>query len=150
VLEQGGNIRDYGRYLQVRVQAWRELKHDYASQRPNGDQIGRLKKLDVEKGLLREVEGVSRLVGAVLKCKVVPPGPSLCILLLHSWTLANVKFFLGDLSNDITLTAFRLLVSDLLALFQPLNEGVMNVLGTSPAHHPLIFWLKLTYTRSLL
>jgi hypothetical protein len=36
---------------------------------------------------------------------------------------------LGDLSNDITLTAFRLLVSDLLALFQPLNEGVMNVLG---------------------
>jgi phosphatidylinositol-binding clathrin assembly protein len=55
-----------------------------------------------------------------------------------------VKFFLGDLSNDITLTAFRLLVSDLLALFQPLNEGVMNVLGTSPAHHllyhPFTFW----------
>jgi len=42
-----------------------------------------------------------------------------------------LKFFLGDLSNDITLTAFRLLVSDLLALFQPLNEGVMNVLGTT-------------------
>lgn len=40
-----------------------------------------------------------------------------------------MKFFLGDLSNDVTLTAFRLLVSDLLALFQPLNEGVMNVLS---------------------
>jgi ANTH domain len=40
------------------------------------------------------------------------------------------KFYLGDLSNDITLTSFRLLVSDLLALFQPLNEGVMNVLST--------------------
>jgi hypothetical protein len=36
---------------------------------------------------------------------------------------------MGDISNDITLTAFRLLVSDLLILFQPLNEGVMNVLG---------------------
>jgi hypothetical protein len=36
---------------------------------------------------------------------------------------------MGDLSNDITLTAFQLLVSDLLVLFQPLNEGVMNVLG---------------------
>jgi phosphatidylinositol-binding clathrin assembly protein len=70
VSEQGENIRDYARYLQVRVQTWRELKFDYASQRPNNDQMGRLKKLSVEKGLLREVEGVSRLVGALLKCKV--------------------------------------------------------------------------------
>jgi len=38
---------------------------------------------------------------------------------------------MGDISNDVTLTAFRLLVSDLLILFQPLNEGVMNVLGKS-------------------
>lgn len=43
--------------------------------------------------------------------------------------VSDLKFFLGDLSNDVTLTAFRLLVSDLLALFQPLNEGVMNVLS---------------------
>jgi len=80
VSEQGENIRDYSRYLQVRVQAWRELKYDYASQRPNGEQMGRLKKLEVEKGLLREVEGVSRLIGAVLKCKVISlsvPGPCL-------------------------------------------------------------------------
>jgi len=74
----------------------------------------------VEKGLLREVEGVSRLTGALLKCKVYSSPRH------HT----DVKFFLGDLSNDITLTAFRLLVSDLLALFQPLNEGVMNVLST--------------------
>jgi len=96
------------------------LKFDYASQRPNVDQQGRLKKLSVEKGLLREVEGVSRLTGALLKCKVYS-SPR-----YHT----DIKFFLGDLSNDITLTAFRLLVSDLLALFQPLNEGVMNVLST--------------------
>ena len=70
--EQGENIRDYARYLQLRVQAWRELKFDYASLRPNDEQIGRLKKLEVEKGLLREVEGVSRVVGALLKCKVCP------------------------------------------------------------------------------
>jgi phosphatidylinositol-binding clathrin assembly protein len=71
VSEQGENIRDYARYLQVRVHAWRELKYDYASQRPNGEQMGRLKKLEVGKGLLREVEGVSRLVGVLLKCKVL-------------------------------------------------------------------------------
>ena len=70
VSEQGENIRDYARYLQVRVQAWRELKYDYASQRPSAEQAGRLKKLSVEKGLLREVEGLSRLTGALLKCKV--------------------------------------------------------------------------------
>ena len=116
--EQGENIRDYARYLQVRVQSWRELKYDFASQNPGGEQAGRLKKLSVEKGLLREVEGVSRLVGALLKCKVCGCEGTL------------TKFFMGDISNDITLTAFRLLVSDLLILFQPLNEGVMNVLGT--------------------
>jgi len=70
VSEQGENIHDYARYLQVRTQAWRELKYDYAAQRPGPDQAGRLKKLSVEKGLLREVEGVSRLTGALLKCKV--------------------------------------------------------------------------------
>jgi len=73
VSEQGENIRDYSRYLQTRVQGWRELKYDYPSQRPNGEQMGRLKKLSVEKGLLREVEGVSRLVGVLLKCKVINP-----------------------------------------------------------------------------
>jgi hypothetical protein len=70
VSEQGENIRDYARYLQVRVQAWRELHFDYATQNPSGEQLGRLKKLAVAKGLLREVEGVLRLVGALLKCKV--------------------------------------------------------------------------------
>ena len=33
-----------------------------------------------------------------------------------------------EVDNAITLTAFRLLVSDLLALFQAVNEGVINVL----------------------
>lgn len=68
--EQGENIRDYARYLQVRVQSWRELKYDYAALRAGGEQVGRLKKLGVEKGLLREVEGVLRLTSALLKCKV--------------------------------------------------------------------------------
>lgn len=49
------------------------MKYDYASQRPGGGQIGRLKTLSVEKGLLRECEGVLRLAGALLKCKVTVP-----------------------------------------------------------------------------
>jgi phosphatidylinositol-binding clathrin assembly protein len=70
VSEQGQHIRDYARYLQVRVQAWKDLKYDYASQNPSGEQVGRLKDLKVEKGLLRETEILLRLVGALLKCKV--------------------------------------------------------------------------------
>lgn len=34
-----------------------------------------------------------------------------------------------DIDNEITLLAFRLLVSDLLVLFHVVNEGVINVLG---------------------
>jgi phosphatidylinositol-binding clathrin assembly protein len=32
--------------------------------------------------------------------------------------------------NEITITVFRLLVSDLLALFQVLNQAMINILGT--------------------
>ena len=36
------------------------------------------------------------------------------------------------MDNEITLLAFRLLVSDLLELFHVVNEGVINVLGSRP------------------
>jgi len=34
-----------------------------------------------------------------------------------------------DPENEISITAFRLLVLDLLALFQVLNQGLINILG---------------------
>ena len=40
------------------------------------------------------------------------------------------QFFSADAENDITLTALRLLTSDLLALFHAMNEGMINVLGS--------------------
>jgi hypothetical protein len=36
------------------------------------------------------------------------------------------------MDDDVTLTALRLLVKDLLLLFEAVNEGVINVLGKSP------------------
>lgn len=36
-----------------------------------------------------------------------------------------------DTDNEITLTAFRLLIMDLLELFTVMNEGTINVLGES-------------------
>jgi hypothetical protein len=36
---------------------------------------------------------------------------------------------LDDVDNTISLFAFRLVVEDLLILFQAVNEGVVNILG---------------------
>ena len=67
----------------------------------------RLEKLTVDKGLLRETEAVQNQLTALLKCDVVE----------------------GESLNEITIFVFRLLVLDLLALFQVLNQAMINILG---------------------
>lgn len=41
----------------------------------------------------------------------------------------HIQFYLDDLEDELTITALRMLVKDLLILFQAGNEGVINVLG---------------------
>jgi phosphatidylinositol-binding clathrin assembly protein len=48
--------------------------------------------------------------------------------------------FQDEPENEITLTAFRLLTMDLLALFHVMNEGTINVLGRRAG-----FPLSITY-----
>ncbi|KAI9816012.1 MAG: hypothetical protein M1827_002004 [Pycnora praestabilis] len=98
---QGRNIRHYMQYLLERARTYRETKIDYVR---GGE--GRLKRLSVDKGLLRETESVQSQVHALLKCDVLSNEPE----------------------NEITLTAFRLLTMDLLVLFHVINEGTINVL----------------------
>ena len=43
-------------------------------------------------------------------------------------TLTNLQFYLDDLEDELNITALRMLVKDLLILFQACNEGVINVL----------------------
>jgi len=50
-------------------------------------------------------------------------------LLLQKLANSPVKFLDSEVDNEITLTAFRLLVMDLLVFFHVVNEGVINVLG---------------------
>lgn len=104
--EQGPNINDYGVYLTARVKAFASIKTDYVKSKADQAGQGRLRKLSIDKGLLRETESVQKLIGPLIKC----------------------KFLENDVNNEITLTAFRLLVADLLVLFQVANEGVINVL----------------------
>ncbi|KAK4459596.1 ANTH domain-containing protein [Cladorrhinum samala] len=99
---QGRNIRHYASYLAERARAYRETKIDWVRSKD-----GRLEKLSIEKGLLRETESVQHQLTALLKCDVMENEPE----------------------NEITITVFRLLVLDLLALFQALNQGLINILG---------------------
>lgn len=102
VQTQGHNIRRYSEYLLARAQAFGATGCDYVR---SGD--GRLKRLSIDKGLLRETEVVQDQIKALVKCDL----------------LSN------DVENEITLTAFRLLTRDLLDLYNVENEAVMNVLS---------------------
>ncbi|KAF2022044.1 ANTH-domain-containing protein [Aaosphaeria arxii CBS 175.79] len=101
VQTQGHNIKTYCDYLLIRAKEFQATKIDYVR---GGE--GRLKKLNIEKGLLRETESVQEQIRYLLKCEPFHDEPE----------------------NEITLTAFRLLTMDLLVLFHVMNEGTINVL----------------------
>ncbi|KAH1494461.1 hypothetical protein LV164_002106 [Aspergillus fumigatus] len=101
VQSQGHNIRRYADYLMARAKAFEATKTDYVR---SGQ--GRMKRLTVEKGLLRETEIVQKQIKALLRCDLLT----------------------DEVENEITLTAFRLLTLDLLTLYSVMNEGTINVL----------------------
>ena len=102
VQTQGQNIRRYSEYLLVRAQAYAATECDYVR---SGD--GRMKRLTVDKGLLRETEVVQDQIKQLVKCDLLS----------------------SEAENEISLTAFRLLTRDLLDLYNVENEAVMNVLS---------------------
>ncbi|KAF8889325.1 ANTH domain-containing protein [Infundibulicybe gibba] len=135
------NLQNYAIYLDSRIRAYRDLKHDavrvqaesnrdmrnslsieedgYRSRSLAGKPApstnptrsktisGRkLRVMTVEKGLLRETKAVHRMIDTLVEC----------------------RFYLDDLEDELTISALRMLVKDLLILFQAGNEGVINVL----------------------
>lgn len=102
VQTQGQNIRRYSEYLLARAQAYAATKFDHVR---NGDI--KMRRMTVEKGLLRETEVVQDQIRALVRCDL----------------------FSNDAENEISLTAFRLLTRDLLDLYNVQNEAVMNVLS---------------------
>lgn len=134
------NLQHYAIYLDTRIRAYRETKHDAIrvqsetnrdhrlSQSLEEDGLGRrrnngesssasvqrsktmagrkLRVMSVEKGLLRETKAVQKQIDALVEC----------------------RFYLENLEDDLTVTALRMLVKDLVILFQAGNEGMVNVL----------------------
>lgn len=135
------NLTKYALYLDYRIRAYRDLKHDpirvqsennrdmragdtaedsrrdslaSSSRKPDPSLVARrqtvvgrkLRVMTVEKGLLRETKVVQKTIDTLLEC----------------------KFYLDNLEDELTITALRILVKDLLILFQAVNEGVINLL----------------------
>lgn len=65
VQTQGQNIRNYAEYLLCRAEQYGATKIDYVR---GGE--GRFKRLNIEKGLLRETESVQDQIKFLLKCEV--------------------------------------------------------------------------------
>ncbi|GJN91116.1 hypothetical protein Rhopal_004134-T1 [Rhodotorula paludigena] len=104
--QEAPNLSAYGRYLGVRIKAYGNLKRDVVRDKSDRRAANRLRKLTVEQGLLRETREIQRLIAA----------------------LVESKFYTEDVDDDVSMTALRLLVKDLLVLFTAVNEGVINVL----------------------
>ncbi|KAJ7117548.1 ANTH domain-containing protein, partial [Mycena epipterygia] len=124
------NLQHYAAYLDARIHAYRDLKHDAVRVQSDSNRDARttaamggsstpaplqrsktlagrkLRSMTVEKGLLRETRAVHRMLDSLVAC----------------------RFYLDDLEDPLTLTALRMLVKDLLILFQAGNEGVINLL----------------------
>lgn len=82
----------------------------------------------MDKGLLRETESVQNQLAALVKCdvRVVP-----CLSSLWISLMLCIQILDNEPENEITIAIFRLLVLDLLALFQAVNQGLITVLGLS-------------------
>ncbi|KAG0212479.1 hypothetical protein BGX28_006246 [Mortierella sp. GBA30] len=98
-------IRTYAAYLIEKVHVYGELQRDPVRTGVQG-RDGYLRTLPLSKGLLHHVACLQKQIGALLNC----------------------KFYVDELSNEVTIGAFALLVQDLLRLFQAMNEGVINIL----------------------
>ena len=156
------NLQHYAIYLDCRIRAYKELKHDTihvqsesnrdmrnshsieedanrgprsASNKNKGTSERKLRVMTVEKGLLRETKVVQRMIDALVECRVNDDCSGHLLATLIS---SSIQFYLDDLEDTLTTTALIMLVKDLLILFQAGNEGVINVLGIPP----VVFYRK--------
>ncbi|ORX90862.1 ANTH-domain-containing protein [Basidiobolus meristosporus CBS 931.73] len=102
--EQTKNIRSYAAYIEEKVLIYRETKKDF-TQSKNGENSS-LRKLTISQGLLKETRLLQRQISTLLNC----------------------NFYLDEVNNEVTLSAYCLLIKDLLKLFQCMNEAVINIL----------------------
>ncbi|KAH9921691.1 ANTH-domain-containing protein [Epithele typhae] len=141
------NLQNYSKYLDLRIRAYRELKHDAIRvQSENNRDMRNSAAIDEDAD-----HGSSRKRG---KASPQPPpsngnlsrsktmaGRKLRVMTVEKGLLRETKivqrmvdglvecrFYLDDLEDELNITSLRMLVKDLLICFQACNEGVINVL----------------------
>ena len=147
------NLSNYATYLDTRIRAFRDLKHDAIrvqsennrdlrnSAAIEGESVRRkgvpppdrrktimgrkLRVMTVEKGLLRETKVVQKMIDALCECRV----RVFFFIPQKPSFLITFQFYLDNLEDGLNTMALQMLVKDLLILFQACNEGVINVLG---------------------
>ncbi|KAI9315249.1 ANTH domain-containing protein [Dichotomocladium elegans] len=100
------NIRIYQEYLTHRSEAYSRLKVDLIKAQTGQQKEGRLRHLPVAKGLLRETQVLQDQIDSIL----------------------STTLHIDGVDGSICVYAYRLIIEDLLACFQTLNEGVVNIL----------------------
>ncbi|RKP35076.1 AP180 N-terminal homology domain-containing protein, partial [Dimargaris cristalligena] len=94
------NIRLYAHYLIEKVNCYKDTQVDFVRDKyPSKTQIYGEGKLNIQR-LLTEISYIQR----------------------------QIYFFIDTVDNEVTFTAFRLLIRDLLKLFQAMNVGVIKML----------------------
>lgn len=119
-------LAHYAAYIEERIKAYKELRRDCIRSSDSGrggasEGAGsghRLRRLTVDKGLLREVSIAQKV----------------CSRLLDLF----FSYFSDNTQDEMALTAFRMALKDLLALYAAINEGVINILGESAGIAPAL------------
>ncbi|KAG6833228.1 hypothetical protein H0H87_009849 [Tephrocybe sp. NHM501043] len=143
------NLQNYAAYLDSRIRAYRDLKHDAIrvqaetnrdmrnSASIEHDMGSRSKKSRFGKNPspapTPAPSGPSRsktIMGRKLRVMTVEKGLLRETKAVHRMVdaLVECRFYLDNLEDELTITALQMLVKDLLILFQAGNEGVINVL----------------------
>ncbi|AET38999.1 uncharacterized protein Ecym_3521 [Eremothecium cymbalariae DBVPG len=94
-------VRRYGDYLRIRAQEFGKLERDYVREGSSN-----LKEIGRNMVVLSHVESLEAQIAALIKN----------------------RYSQYDLNNDMLMAAFKLLVQDILALYNALNEGIITLL----------------------
>lgn len=115
-------LAPYAAYIDERIKAYKQLQRDpirtsdsggrsrSSSNASEGSGSGqRLRRLTVEKGLLRETAVAQKVCNRLLDI--------------------SFAYFSDNPNDDMAMTAFRMSLKDTLAIYAAINEGVINILG---------------------
>ncbi|KAI0831841.1 ANTH domain-containing protein [Trametes gibbosa] len=137
------NLQNYSKYLDTRIRAYRELKHDAIRVQSETNRDLRNSQAieeELDHGPRKRSKNTPAPSSTLQRSKTTA-GRKLRVMTVEKGLLRETKvvqkmvdalvetrFYLDNLEDELNITALQMLVKDLLILFQACNEGVINVL----------------------